>query len=84
MVSLDTAPTSFDLHATPSAPQHEPELRELGARSDDGIDVQLLWRPADGAVLLRVSDTKLGERLELRVDPADAVRAFAHPYAYAA
>ncbi|HWH96032.1 MAG TPA: hypothetical protein VNT03_19370 [Baekduia sp.] len=72
MVSLDTSPTT-----TGSQP-----LRELAARHNDGIDVRLLWRPADDAILLHVDDAKLGLRFELEVARGAARNAFEHPFAY--
>jgi hypothetical protein len=59
------------------------ELRELDSRTADGIAVSLLWRRGDTHTLLRVDDTRLGVRFELRVPGADALDAFHHPFAYA-
>jgi hypothetical protein len=58
--------------------------RELDHRYNDGIDVWLLWRPADEAVLVRVIDAKGGEAFELEVGPDQrAYDVFHHPFAYA-
>jgi hypothetical protein len=59
-------------------------MRELDQRSNDGINVRLLWAPGTDRVWVDVEDESSGERFELEVDPADALTAFHHPYAYAA
>jgi hypothetical protein len=65
---------------TTSSP--DTSLRELASRTNDGIDVQLLWRPADDAVLLHLEDHKLDLCFTQEVDCAEAMHAFAHPFAY--
>jgi hypothetical protein len=59
-------------------------LRELDHRVNDGIDVQLLWRPEDDRVLVAVSDARTGHAFTITV-AADqrALDVFHHPYAYA-
>jgi hypothetical protein len=57
-------------------------IRELGHRSNDGIDVRLLWSSQTNRVSVAVEDTRSGESFELDVDPAEALAAFDHPYAY--
>lgn len=57
--------------------------RELAHRTNNGIDVYLLWHPADDTLAVTVFDDA-GESFELVVDPAEALDAFDHPYAYAA
>jgi len=60
-------------------------LRELDHRTNDRIDVWLLWREHDNQVLVSVADEKTGDMftIEVREDerPLDV---FQHPYAYAA
>jgi hypothetical protein len=58
--------------------------RELDHRESDGIDVRLLWRERDGAVLVAVADSRTGEAftIELR-DGERPLDVFRHPYAYA-
>jgi hypothetical protein len=68
-----------DLTPAPEAP-----LRELDARTVDGITVVLLWRAGEPDVLLRVDDAQTGVRFELGVPGRDALQAFHHPFAYAA
>jgi hypothetical protein len=58
-------------------------LRELVARSTDGLDIRLLWRPHDDVVLLQVDDAELQSRLVVPVPPDQAMFAFNHPYAFA-
>ncbi len=60
----------------------EIEARELDRRSNDGIDVTLLWEPRTNRVLVAVVDERGDESFELEVDPANALDAFRHPYAY--
>jgi hypothetical protein len=59
------------------------DLRELDARSGDGLEVELLWSPASDALVVRVLDAKSGDRFELDVGPDEALDAFRHPFAYA-
>lgn len=61
----------------------ETDVRELDHRSNDGIDVRLLWSSRDGRVWIEVHDGRSGESFELDVAPGNALAAFHHPYAYA-
>jgi hypothetical protein len=58
-------------------------VRELDRRTNDGIDVRLLWSPQTNRVSVAVEDGRAGEYFELEVDAADALAAFRHSYAYA-
>jgi len=58
-------------------------VRELDRRTSDGIDVSLLWHSQTNSVTVAVHDERDGHRLEFEVDPADVLRAFHHPFAYA-
>jgi hypothetical protein len=60
-----------------------PLVRELDFRTSDGIDVRLLWNPSSNRVSVAVDDRRLGESLVFDVEPANALHAFHHPYAYA-
>ena len=60
------------------------EAKELDARAGDGIDVRLFWHPGTGTVTLSVFDSAHEQAFELVVDPAEALEAFQHPFAYAA
>ena len=57
-------------------------VRELDARSTDGIDVTLLWNPRTNQLFVAVEDERRGDSFELEIDPADALDAFRHPYAF--
>lgn len=60
-------------------------IRELDHRSGDGIEVWLLWAPADDRVIVSVHDARTGEAFEIEVQPAErAMEVFHHPFAYAA
>jgi hypothetical protein len=59
-------------------------VRELDHRTSDGIDVTLRWDPLTNGVSVVVRDERLAESLAFGVDPADALCAFHHPYAYTA
>jgi hypothetical protein len=58
------------------------EIRELDQRNDDGLEVTLLWSPRTGKVFLAVEDARTEERFHFAVDPATALEAFRHPFAY--
>ena len=57
-------------------------IRELDRRRTGRIDVCLLWDSLADRVLVSVTDEHAGESLRFEVDPADALEAFRHPYAY--
>jgi hypothetical protein len=57
--------------------------RELTSRTLDCLDVRLLWRPRDGALVVAVDDERSGESFRLAVDAEQALDVFEHPYAYA-
>jgi hypothetical protein len=60
-------------------------LRELDHRTNDMIDVRLLWREHDNAVLVSVADAKTGDAFTVEVrDGEKPLDVFHHPYAYAA
>jgi hypothetical protein len=58
-------------------------VRELDRRVNDGFDVTLLWDPETDRVFVDVEDQRHGGSFEVDVDPADALEAFYHPFAYA-
>ncbi len=66
-----------------SATHTIPARRELAHRSSNGIDVYLLWCPADDALAVVVIDGS-ADSFELVVAAHEALDAFDHPYAYAA
>ena len=58
--------------------------RELHHRSNDGIDVWLMWDPGTDSVHVRVNDRKAGNAFEIPVTaPNSAMDVFHHPFAYA-
>jgi hypothetical protein len=59
------------------------EAQELDMRATNGIEVRLLWHGAD-TVSIAVFDATHRDDFEFVVDPAEALDAFHHPFAYAA
>jgi hypothetical protein len=57
--------------------------RELAHRRNGALDIFLLWQPGEDAVTVVVEDLRTGVRIEMAVDPRDALAAFHHPFAYA-
>ncbi len=57
--------------------------RELARRTNDGVDVALLWSPFDDRLTVVVEDAKLDERFEVEARSDNALEVFYHPYAYA-
>ena len=69
--------------APPASATPDRHARELAHRRNDGLDVALLWHPRDDAVTVAVADSRTGRDIEFPVDPARALDAFRHPFAYA-
>jgi hypothetical protein len=59
------------------------DIRELDHRTNDGIEVKLLWSAETDRIWIDVQDSRAGGSFELDVDPGEALRAFRHPYAFA-
>jgi hypothetical protein len=59
------------------------EMRELDHRSSDDIEVTLLWSARTNRVFVSVLERRTEALFRFEVAPADALRAFHHPYAYA-
>jgi hypothetical protein len=57
---------------------------ELDERTDDGLEVRLLWRRAEGAVAVEVFDTRSGTSRACEVPARRASDAFRHPFVYLA
>jgi len=57
---------------------------ELDHRSNDGLEVTLLWEAQTNRVTVGVFDAKSGDDFDIEVNPSEALDAFHHPYAYAA
>ncbi len=60
-----------------------PASRELAYRSTNGINVFLIWYPADDSLAVAVIDEN-ADSFELVVTAQEALDVFEHPYAYAA
>jgi hypothetical protein len=59
------------------------ERKELAYRRNDGLDVTLLWHPADDSLAVLVVDERLGVTLELPVRGESPLDVFYHPFAVA-
>jgi hypothetical protein len=59
-------------------------LTELAQRRSDGLEITLLWAPADDSVHVAVLNERTGRTASFPVDRAKALDAFYHPFAYAA
>jgi hypothetical protein len=57
---------------------------ELDSRTQDGVEVTLLWQPDTDVVIVDVNDGRVGQRFQLIVDAEEALDVFRHPFAYAA
>jgi hypothetical protein len=57
-------------------------LIELAERSNDGVEVRLLWHRVTGEVVLEVNDEKTGATFEVQVPGDRAMDAFRHPFVY--
>jgi hypothetical protein len=60
--------------------------RELARRSGDGLDVTLLWCPADGqneeSIVVCVCDSRDGAYFEIPTERYLALDVYHHPFAY--
>jgi hypothetical protein len=60
-------------------------LRELDHRTNERLDVWLLWREHDDRLVVAVANDGTGERFRIEVRERErALDVFHHPYAYAA
>ena len=59
--------------------------QELESRSNNGIDVRLLWSEYNNRVLVSVADAKTGDGFAIEVSEGErAMDVFHHPFAFAA
>jgi threonine aldolase len=58
-------------------------MKELDHRTNNGLDVRLLWQSATNEVFVQVNDERTAAAFTLSVAPDEAHDAFMHPYAYA-
>jgi hypothetical protein len=70
--------------AANAAALEAPMPRELDFRSNDGVEVALLWHEATNRLTVSVHDLKADDVFEFEVESDYALEAFKHPYAYAA
>ena len=59
-------------------------IHELAHRSDEGLEVSLLWKETTGELLVTVLDARSGELLEVVAQRENALDVFNHPSAYPA
>lgn len=66
-------------------PEMLSSMRELHSRTNDGIQVRLLWSKDSGRVFVTVIDQKRGDAFTVEVPERErALHVFHHPFAYAA
>jgi hypothetical protein len=56
--------------------------RVLAQRSNDGVEVTLLWHPAGDDLTVCVCDGRDGTYFEIHPAPYLALEVYYHPYAY--
>jgi hypothetical protein len=67
----------------PAFLEDDPRTRELAARSNDGLEVTLLWHPARDELAVCGRDHRTGARFEIRPERHLALEVYYHPYSYA-
>ena len=57
---------------------------ELATRSNDGLEVTLVWAQSDGidGLVVCVSDIRAGAYFEIPAEPSRALDVYHHPFAY--
>jgi hypothetical protein len=65
-----------------NAQEEEHRILELDQRSGEGTVVTLFWSRRTGTVFVSVEDTATNVEFHFPVEPANALDAFHHPYAY--
>jgi hypothetical protein len=60
----------------------DPAPRELAHRSNDGLDVTLVWHPARDELTVCGSDQRTGARFKVRPERHLALEVYYHPYCY--
>jgi hypothetical protein len=73
---------SSEQSTDPSMLENDPRTRELAARSNDGLEVKLLWHPARDELTVCGSDHRTGARFEVRPERHLALEVYYHPYCY--
>ena len=57
-------------------------MTELAHRTDNGIDVSLLWSRSTGLVQVSVSDLRTGDSFVIDAPSDRALDVYNHPFAY--
>jgi hypothetical protein len=60
----------------------DPGPRELAHRSNDGLEVTLLWHPARDELTVCGSDHRTGARFKIQAERHLALEVYYHPYCY--
>jgi hypothetical protein len=81
---LSAAPVNGFSHedTSPGLRERDPQPRELAHRSNDCLEVTLLWHPARHELAVRGSDPRTGARFEIRPERHAALDVYYHPYRY--
>jgi hypothetical protein len=58
-------------------------MEELAFRTNDGVDVSLLWSRREDRLSVVVTDQKTGDSFEVPARRDKALDVFYHPFAYA-
>jgi hypothetical protein len=58
-------------------------MTELSHRSNNGLDVALLWSRSTGELVVSVADIRSGESFSLDAPRDRALDVYNHPFAYA-
>jgi hypothetical protein len=58
-------------------------MTELAHRSNNGVDVSLLWSRSTGDLVVAVDDIRTGESFTVNAPRQSALDVFNHPFAYA-
>jgi hypothetical protein len=73
---------THDAPVTTPSPPLVADAVELAHRVSGPIDVSLFWSRRTNRLLLQVIDWAEDEDFTLEVQPAEALQAFTHPFAY--
>ena len=68
--------------SSPDSTVDTTSVRELAARGNDGIHVQLLWKLGRDELILVINDTRTAKIYEVPVRRDRGLDAFRHPFAY--
>jgi hypothetical protein len=66
----------------PSSLVNDPRTRELADRFNDGLEVTLLWHPAQDELTVYARDHRTGARFEIRPERHLALEVYYHPYCH--